>query len=287
MNSPGLRRFPSTGRDPDYRKLNIDFTAQLAKTANIIGLFPEIIRPYVFFSIFPGFHERWWYVVMHYNWTQLFLTIDCNLLLANFCTYLLNFFFAGLLLVVSPMYQKALTRVSNTSVQWSKSDLIWMKNMVWTGKDDRYGYLSHQPIPRLSWFLERPDQLASWNRERPTKRASQSRTKSARYKLLFYPYYFHGTHSKHSSPGVDPLYWIADVVPLDLHTSSLWPGKIPRIHTRSSRRNWDGCSDRGAYESLATQDGQSRQFHQGVSACRWHCCRWVGLLILNLENHSI
>lgn len=33
---------------------------------------------------------------MHYNWTQLFLTIDCNLLLANFCTYLLDFFFCRL-----------------------------------------------------------------------------------------------------------------------------------------------------------------------------------------------
>lgn len=34
-------------RDPEYRKLTIDFTVELVKTATIIGLFPEFLKPYV------------------------------------------------------------------------------------------------------------------------------------------------------------------------------------------------------------------------------------------------
>ena len=34
-----------TGRDPDYGKLNIEFTVDVVKSALLINLFPEFLRP--------------------------------------------------------------------------------------------------------------------------------------------------------------------------------------------------------------------------------------------------
>lgn len=41
-----LRVDISTGRDPDYIKLNIQFTIEVAMAAQGINLFPDLLKPY-------------------------------------------------------------------------------------------------------------------------------------------------------------------------------------------------------------------------------------------------
>ena len=64
-----------TGHDPDYCELNINFTTDIAKSAFIINLFPDIFKPYVDshlsidiiqnLLILPGHQPGWPTLLLH------------------------------------------------------------------------------------------------------------------------------------------------------------------------------------------------------------------------------
>jgi hypothetical protein len=49
---------PFLGRDPDYMKIINEFSVQVIKNGMMIGLFPELLRPYVFMSFWLMIYEN-------------------------------------------------------------------------------------------------------------------------------------------------------------------------------------------------------------------------------------